>query len=82
MTDESCGYHYRLAFSEDFLSLAELRWRLCTDDEFVIDHNAKNEFIKQCEFRLLQMEREQRVIHFIAEVGKNTIAALSIVKVT
>lgn len=81
MTDENCDYQCRLAILEDCLSLADLRWRLCTDDQPIIDHNTKNEFIKQCEFRLLQMEKKKSVIHFIAETSKNIIAALSIVKV-
>ncbi|WP_072550896.1 MULTISPECIES: GNAT family N-acetyltransferase [Candidatus Fukatsuia] len=82
MIDEGDNYQCRLAVPEDIASLANLRWRLCTDDAPVADPNVKKEFIEKCECTLSQMAGHKGIVHFIAETGGTVIAVLSIVKVT
>jgi len=70
-----------LAVPADIESLADLRWRLSTDDLPITNPLERKEFIAAFCSALPGIEACDRLVHFVAEREGQAIAALSIVKV-
>lgn len=76
------NYKFRQAVPEDIESLAELRWRLCTDDVLTVDPLGKNNFIEVFKSALPEIASCNNNVHFVAELNNIIIAVLSIVIIT
>ena len=70
-----------MAVPADIESLADLRWRLSTDDLPITNPLERKEFIAAFCSALPGIEACDRLVHFVAEREGQAIAALSIVKV-
>ncbi|WP_050749385.1 GNAT family N-acetyltransferase [Candidatus Regiella insecticola] len=71
----------RRAKTSDINTLAELRWKLCTDDS---PNNTikKRKFIEEFCTTLPNIENNDNCLHFVAEYNGKIISVLSIIKVT
>lgn len=70
-------FRFRLAVPTDIDSLADLRWKLCTDDSPVTD----NKFTEAFCSALQNIEDHNTLVHFVAESNSQIVAVLSIIKV-
>ena len=71
----------RLAEPADLPVLADLRWRLKTDDAPIADHAAYNEFVaKFVDFEMTDRTSGE-VFHWVADSGGRIIAAMSVIVV-
>ena len=61
--------------------LAELRWRLGTNDSAVADPSAKAAFIATFRSALPDIEDRTKIVHLVAEHGDHIIAVSSIINV-
>lgn len=73
---------FRLAAPADTDTLADLRWRLATDDSPIEDFREKTAFVEAFRCALPAVDQHEKIIHFVAESGARVVAAMSIVKVT
>ncbi|WP_339057000.1 GNAT family N-acetyltransferase [Candidatus Regiella endosymbiont of Tuberolachnus salignus] len=71
----------RQAKASDINALAELRWRLCTND-LPDDTIKKRKFIEEFCTTLPNIENNDNCIHFVAEYDYKIISVLSVIKVT
>jgi len=69
----------RLASSSDFPFLADLRYRLATDDASDLGEHHKAAFLSASLERLIELDTS--AIHWVAQTGEQLIAALTIIKV-
>ena len=73
---------YRLARQEDLPLLADLRWRLKTDDADVADEAAYTAFVAQ----FVAFEGAERspgeAFHWVADSAGHIVAAMSVIVVT
>ena len=70
---------FRLASSADFSSLADLRYRLTTDDVTNLGDHHKAVFLPACHQRLIELDSTASVVHWVAERQGQLISVLSIV---
>ena len=75
-------FRFRLAEPRYLEALADLRWRLCTDDLPVAESHERAAFMVAFRTALPNIEDRNRLVHFVAECDGELIAVLSIVKVT
>jgi GNAT superfamily N-acetyltransferase len=75
------GGRLRMALPSDIDSLADLRWRLCTEDSAAYDTREKQAFVEAFRSTLPKIDDRTSVVHFVAEREARLVAALSIVKV-
>lgn len=71
----------RRAKASDINALADLRWRLCTDD-LSNDAIKKEKFIEVFCTTLPDIESNDSCVHFVAECNGQLISALSVIKIT
>jgi hypothetical protein len=71
----------RLATPEDVDQLADLRWRLQTDDAEMIDIEKRNRFVMEFANSVLARFRDESLIHWVAESDGRIVAVMSVGKV-
>jgi len=72
---------FRLASANDFPFLADLRYRLATDDAPDLGDHHKAVFLSASLERLSELETTSSAIHWVAQANEQLIAALTIIKV-
>ena len=76
------GITFRLANSRDALQLADLRWRLKTDDSSDFSMTARNDFVTAfAAFTESASERQDEpYFHWVADIEGHLIAVMSVCK--
>jgi GNAT superfamily N-acetyltransferase len=71
----------RLAAPDDVHQLADLRWRLQTDDAEVLDIEERNRFVTEFANSVLARFRDESLIHWVAEFDGRIVAVMSVATV-
>ena len=71
----------RIACDDDLSALADLRWRLKTDDQPATDAEARSRFAEEFCRSQRADRRSSDIVHWLACVGETPVAVMSVIEV-